>query len=322
MTARVRQLNKLLDTGRCSANTAYGMPVWFYRALSLVLATASCASESSSVGLADTTAPSNARGVARPRVAEVDESSASDAGAPALGTAGTVNRPSSTDEPPAAAGPEPEPEPVPPDECVPNRPVLTQAVTNARDLGGTPLADDKAVACGSLYRGQPLRLTEAGCADAARLGVRTVLDLRMESERLSNPDASCVDAKLVFAPLPIPYGLSAADYLNVLHETPSIAVAFHTFGDPEAYPIYFHCTLGRDRTGIVGALLLLTLGASRETVMQEYLLSQPNVGASPASLDAVLDEVEQRGGVENVLRDVGITDGELAVMRQLAVATN
>jgi hypothetical protein len=119
----------------------------------------------------------------------------------------------------------------------------------------------------------------------------------------------------VFAPLPVPYGLGPSDYLNDLHETASIALVFHTFGDPAAYPIYFHCTFGRDRTGIVGALLLLTLGATRSTVMQEYMLSQPNVGAYPNALDAVLDEIEQRGGAEAVLKSIGITGEELAVMR-------
>jgi protein-tyrosine phosphatase len=297
------------------------MPAWTHCVLSVALATTSCASESSSFAPSETKKPSNARKVARPFASSTGDASASSGGAPAVGAAGATGAPVVTGESGVDAGPDTGQEPIAPLDCVPHRPVLTPAVTNARDLGGTPLADDAAVACGAVYRGQPLRLTEEGCADAAKLGVRTVLDLRIESERLSTPDAACVDAKLVFAPLPIPYGLAAADYLNVLHETSSIAVAFHTFGDPDAYPIYLHCTLGRDRTGIVSALLLLTLGASRETVMNEYLLSEPNVGASPDSLDAVLDEVEQRGGVESVLRDAGITDSELAVMRAASIAT-
>jgi protein-tyrosine phosphatase len=198
--------------------------------------------------------------------------------------------------------------------------VLTVALSNARDLAGTPLAAGAKVACGAIYRGPPLRLTEADCPLAAALGLRTVLDLRMEGERTATPDSSCVEAERVFAPLPVPYGLSPTDYLNDLHETASIAVAFHTFGNPDAYPIYFHCTYGRDRTGVVGALLLLALGASRATVMEEYLLSQPNVGAYPNSLDAVLDEIEQRGGAEAVLRGLGISNAELAVLRENAIA--
>jgi protein-tyrosine phosphatase len=199
--------------------------------------------------------------------------------------------------------------------------VLTSELSNARDLGGTPLSPAGAVACGAIYRGPPLRLSDSGCDEAAQLGIRTLIDLRIESERSTNPDAACVDAKRVFAPLPVPYGLSPTDYLNDLHETTSLALAFHTFGDENAYPIYFHCTFGRDRTGVVGALLLLALGATRATVMQEYLLSQPYVGAFQNSLDAVLDEVEQRGGAEAVLREIGITSAELAVMRAHAIAS-
>ncbi|HEX2875814.1 MAG TPA: tyrosine-protein phosphatase, partial [Polyangiaceae bacterium] len=204
--------------------------------------------------------------------------------------------------------------------CKPNQTVLSGLVTNARDLGGTPLATGESVACGAIYRGAPLRVSETGCAEVAGLGLRTLIDLRIEGERTGSPDSDCVAATRVFAPLPIPYGLSATDYLNDLHATESIATVFHTFGDPDAYPIYFHCTFGRDRTGVVGALLLQALGATREVVMEEYLLSRPNVGAYPDALDAVLDEIAQQGGAEAVLKSIGITDAELDVMRSHAVA--
>lgn len=207
-----------------------------------------------------------------------------------------------------------------PSDCAPHGAVLGADLSNARDLVGTPLSPSGAVACGVAFRGPPLSLSRDGCADAAELGIHTVLDLRIEGERLGAPDADCVGTRQVLAPLPVPYGLGPTDYLNDLHATASMAVAFHAFGDPEAYPIYFHCTFGRDRTGVVAAVLLLALGATRDGVMAEYLLSGPNVGAYPESLDAVLDEIEQRGGVETVLRDLGITSAELAVMRARLVA--
>jgi len=207
----------------------------------------------------------------------------------------------------------------PPVQCAPHASVLGSELSNARDLGGTPLTPSGAVACGAVFRGPPLQLASDGCADAARLGLRTLLDLRVEDERLASPDADCVAARRVFAPMPVPYGLGPSDYLDDLHATASLATAFRTFGDPDAYPIYFHCTFGRDRTGVVGALLLLTLGATRDTVMAEYLLSGPSVGAYPESLDAVLDEIEQRGGAETVLHDSGITSAELGAMRRQLV---
>jgi protein-tyrosine phosphatase len=105
-----------------------------------------------------------------------------------------------------------------------------------------------------------------------------------------------------------------------LNASESIAKVFHAFGDRAAYPVYFHCTYGRDRTGVVGALLLLALGVSRQDVMTDYLLSKDSVGAYPDSLDAVLDEIERRGGGTQVLHELGISEQELAVLRSHVVS--
>jgi hypothetical protein len=209
--------------------------------------------------------------------------------------------------------------PAPPSGCRPSQSVLSDHIPNARDLGGVALSPGSQVGCGWVFRGGPLRVSGDGCQAANELGLRTIIDLRIAGESQSTPDADCVDATRVAAPLPIPYGLGPADYLRDLNETASIAIAFHTFGDADAYPIYFHCTYGRDRTGVVGALLLLTLGATRQTVMDEYMLSQASVGAYPESLNAVLDEIERRGGPVTVLKEAGISDAEIAVMRGKAV---
>jgi hypothetical protein len=223
-------------------------------------------------------------------------------------------RPAETD-PNGAAGAEGGPSP----SCPNGNAILVGEVTNARDLGGVPLADGRHVACGVLYRGAPLRLSTDGCREFRALRIESVIDLRLESERSSTPDAACISSTRVNAPFPVPYGLSAEDYLRVLHETTSLAATFHALGDASLYPSYFHCTFGRDRTGVIAALVLLTLGATRETVMQEYLLSQPLVGAYPDALDAVLDEVEQRGGADQVLLDAGVRPAELEVLREHAI---
>ncbi|HKU39123.1 MAG TPA: tyrosine-protein phosphatase [Polyangiales bacterium] len=193
---------------------------------------------------------------------------------------------------------------------------------NARDLGGTPLSHDRSVRYGQLQRGPVLaRLSDAGCAEFEKLGVRSVLDLREETERSATPESACVEAKaqLVHAPLPIPYSLSAIDYLADLNTDASIARAFELLGDPEAYPIYFHCTYGRDRTGVLAALILLALGASPDVILEEYSLSSASVGATPNSLRAVLDEVERRGGIEAHLGAIGVSAQALEVLRARVV---
>jgi hypothetical protein len=203
--------------------------------------------------------------------------------------------------------------------CSPGQRILVGDVLNARDLGGTVLGDGRTVACDQLYRGAAMaNLTTAGCAEFTALGIRTVVDLRTASERTSAPDATCVSeqARIVLAPMPIPYGLGPADYIADLDATGSVQAAFEVFGDPAAYPAYFHCTYGRDRSGVLAAVILLALGATHDAVMEEYKLSVAGeVGAYPDSLQAVFDEIDRRGGVEAYLTSAGVSADELTVLR-------
>ena len=204
-----------------------------------------------------------------------------------------------------------------PTSCPQDPWVLASDIVNARDVGGTPLSQGGSVTCGSIFRGPPLALTTTGCDQARALGLRTVVDLRVDFERSARPDSTCTGADFLLAPLPIPYGLAAADYLADLNAE-TMATVFHAFGDPERYPIYFHCTWGRDRTGVVAAVLLRTLGVSQADVMAEYMLSQAKVGAYPNALQAVLAEIDARGGPESFLTSIGISPEEIAVMRSRA----
>jgi protein-tyrosine phosphatase len=204
----------------------------------------------------------------------------------------------------------------------PARTVLAGPVENARDLGGVALQESSKVAAGALFRGPPLfALTEAGCAAVGELGIRSVIDLRVESEVSAKPDDACVlnEAQLLAAPLPVPYNVSAADYIAVLDASESIVRVFEVLGDEARYPVYFHCTWGRDRTGILAAVVLLALGATPDAIMDDYMLSDETVGAFPASLRAALDEISSRGGVDAYLAAAGVTPEQLATLRSHAV---
>ncbi|MBN1609523.1 MAG: tyrosine-protein phosphatase [Polyangiaceae bacterium] len=207
--------------------------------------------------------------------------------------------------------------------CSRGQRILLDDVVNARDMGGVPLAGGASVACGTLYRGAPLGgFDDAACVAFSALAIRTVIDLRMESERTGKPDSPCVvtSTDVVVAPLPIPYNVSPTDYIADLNTTDSIAAAFAALGDDAAYPVYFHCTWGRDRTGVLGAVILLTLGAKHEDILTEYELSvEGGVGAYPDSLSAVLDDIDARGGVEAYLAEAGVSQRSIQVLRRRAV---
>ncbi len=196
--------------------------------------------------------------------------------------------------------------------------VLVGAIANARDLGGISGANGP-IQCGQLYRSSaPANLSSEACASVATLGIATVVDLRVAEEREVRPDAACLasQAQIVLAPLPVPYAVSPADYLADFASDESIMVIFDKLADPAAYPLLFHCTYGRDRTGVVAALILLALGASREDIMEDYQRTvESGLSTTPGSLSAVLDEVESRGGVEAHLTALGVSPAALATLR-------
>jgi protein-tyrosine phosphatase len=199
--------------------------------------------------------------------------------------------------------------------------ILIGELVNARDVGGT-MAGEAHVAYRALYRGPPLRLSPGGCNEFRRLGIRTVIDLRIDSERQGLLESPCVGAAagLTAAPLPVPYNVSPQDYVAILDARESIAAVFDVLADASRYPAYVHCTYGRDRTGVVIALVLSALGVSREEILREYLMSRESVGAFPLSLEAALDEIERRGGIEAYLASVGVTAAQLAQLRLRALA--
>ena len=208
--------------------------------------------------------------------------------------------------------------------CIAGDWVLSGQVVNARDLGGVALNNGGTSVCGRLYRGGPLtQVAVDDCAAFDRLGVRTVIDLRTDAERLASPNALCVQqqALLVNAPMPVPYSVSPADYIADLNTYASVAAAFDVLGDEMAYPIYFHCTYGRDRTGVLAAVILSAVGVTRDDILTEYQLSAiSGVGAFPESLNAVLDNIEQRGGIEAYLAQAGVSSEKIAILRSQVIA--
>jgi protein-tyrosine phosphatase len=199
--------------------------------------------------------------------------------------------------------------------------VFKDEVTNARDLGGHPLATGGKVACGKILRGGELgSLTSTGCDELAKLGIKTVVDLRQESVQISQPPASCVSqqAKLVNAAMPKLLPDTPENYLALMNEKTAIAALFRALGETASYPVYFHCVIGRDRASFMTALVLLALGADRQTVVSEFQLSeQAGVMVKPECINTVLDEIENQGGIEAYLTSVGVTSAQLSVLQQV-----
>ncbi|MFD9130679.1 tyrosine-protein phosphatase [Kitasatospora sp. NPDC059571] len=195
--------------------------------------------------------------------------------------------------------------------------VGSSTVANLRDLGGIALPGGRRVRPGTAFRsGQLDRLDTAADPVFARLGIRTVVDLRTERERTVRPDRMPGGAHLLVADVMAdPAGTGTAARLAAALADPAVAArefrngraahalaadyrafvtaesARHAYrqlitalAHKEGGPVLFHCTAGKDRTGWGTALVLLLLGADTATVEAEYLSVGPAVRAAFAPM--------------------------------------
>lgn len=199
--------------------------------------------------------------------------------------------------------------------------VLVEDVINARDLGGWTVAEGT-VPCQRLLRGGALTgLTEAGCSEFAALGIRTIVDLREQAVQDETPPPACATRAAQHRSAAMPkLPDTPENYLLLLEQTAAIQQIFTLLADADRYPVYLHCEIGRDRASFVSALILLALGADRQTVLDEFALSAlAGVPVKSECMSAVLDEIERRGGIAAALATSGVDAAVLSAMRHNAM---
>lgn len=184
-----------------------------------------------------------------------------------------------------------------------------ESVVNARDLGGYVVGDGRRVRRGLLFRGGALNRLSDYDLEKMRsvMGVVCCFDFRTEGETLSAPDRKIPGVEYVWLPAidehsgrldkmslpPLAYrnlDTWLPDHANepfvqevasgmytelILNEYTQLQYAAF-FQKILSYPegsFYWHCSQGKDRTGLGAALMLAALGADRETIMADYALS-------------------------------------------------
>lgn len=182
-----------------------------------------------------------------------------------------------------------------------------------RDVGGYPTVDGKRTRWRTLYRSASLdALTEDAVADFRGLEIRSVVDLRTEDERVAsqpwNDDGS---VRVLSLPSSNPARGSlrlgsydpGALYIAALEDRardlPTILQLLLT---PEALPAVISCSGGKDRTGMVVALVLGILGVPEATIVEDYALSDEFITRDPAAYAAALERVSAAGLDPEVLR--------------------
>lgn len=155
---------------------------------------------------------------------------------------------------------------------------------NARDLGGLPTKDGGTTRHGAFLRGDTLcELTDDGRRSLLEDGVRTIVDLRSadELEREPNPFAAIDGVRYEHRPLNDPGVTSRisliADaterYRVMLDGNGERIAAIMSVIATSPRAVLFHCFAGRDRTGIIAAILLRLAGVLDEAIVADYALS-------------------------------------------------
>ena len=172
--------------------------------------------------------------------------------------------------------------------------------SNFRDLGGYPTIDGGFTRWGKLLRSDTLHeLTEDDVAILRDIGLKSIVDLRTSTEvELSGRGPLGTEAADYFhlsvidedggeaRGLPAPIDESLANrylwYLDVGRE--ALAHALKVLGDASNYPLVFHCAAGKDRTGVLAALVLDIVGVERQAIVEDYVLTASRLEAILARL--------------------------------------
>jgi len=172
----------------------------------------------------------------------------------------------------------------------PGTPLSLEGMFNLRDLGGYSTTNGRRTQTGRIFRADSLaHLTAADMAQLDALQLRLVCDLRSDRETEQMPDQLPAGVRREHHPMQInvnvmgDYRSAGFDwdefrleslYTHMLdHSGETFRHIFAHLAEPASYPYLFHCAGGKDRTGMVAALLLRTAGVPDETVVVDFALS-------------------------------------------------
>lgn len=210
-------------------------------------------------------------------------------------------------------------------------------VSNTRDIGNLPTKDGHRLAQGKIYRGANLdSIRDDGISVlAGELGVNTDLDLRKPGEGSAGLGSPAIGLNYI--------NISGVMYvagdggIRASNNAETIRKEIQVFANPDNYPIYFHCAVGRDRTGTLAIILEALLGVEKDMILKEYelsFLSASGFNESPEELLMYAENVVGYiafTGQENpnddlaactknwLVNDIGVTEEEIDIIKDIMI---
>jgi protein-tyrosine phosphatase len=240
------------------------------------------------------------------------------------------------------------------------RTLVWDGCLNIRDLGGHPTEDGCETRFGAVVRADSIRrLSDDGWREVVAYGIGTIVDLRFHRELEADPPQDLPVAVVHVSLFPEPgspewpeidaiaqaapegAAVTRAFYLELLERCgPRFAEAVSSVAGAPAGGVLVHCAAGKDRTGLVAALLLRLAGVGLTEIGADYALSEQNLASATrvwveeaedgverarrvqmsltpaAAMLGTLEELERRHGtVGEYLQAGGATANDLAKAR-------
>jgi protein-tyrosine phosphatase len=228
---------------------------------------------------------------------------------------------------------------------------------NVRDLGGLP-AGAQTTLRGRIFRGELISELVEADVDLliGRVGLRTVVDLRTRGEvrhdviRWVEHDVEWVHCPFSgrrLTPVPGAGTDYVSAYMDFLQAGPgAVLLAARTVMRVDSRPVLFHCAAGKDRTGVLCALLLDVLGVERNRIAEDYAMTSSRLaqvlerlaalepyqrtllGSTPADHEPLAETMlsflaaldERYEGAEGWLLASGCPEDEIATFRRSMLA--
>lgn len=182
------------------------------------------------------------------------------------------------------------------------RHLKADGTANVRDLGGWPTTCGRPIKYGKIFRGAELdgghTLESEGIEALLNAGIKADLDLRSDSEA-KNITKSVLGRGSVYKRTPLGQTASHMEGLTNSRNTYRTAVQFVLSCVKIDRPVYFHCAIGRDRTGTLAFLLEGVLGMSKSDIYKDYELTNFSYFNTPCSknqLDEMFSMIEALEG--------------------------
>lgn len=220
---------------------------------------------------------------------------------------------------------------------------LLSSSCNTRELGGFRTSDGRITKNGVFWRSDvPVKPDENDVKKLLANDIINIIDMRTEAETLRKPDMLSHIAGFIYHHFPITEGSGVPESLEAvpmsymsIATADSMPAVLKTISEADK-GVLFHCSAGKDRTGVVAAIILMACGVDRETIVNDYVLSReynkknlaaflsehPEVDrnivlANEKSMNGFIDLFTERfGSVENYFTQIGLSPKHTDMIRK------